>query len=326
MLQQHEKLVALSTLAAGLAHELNNPAAAGRRAAGQLHETFQALLSLALKLNQQQMTRAQLAFVANLQRDALERATIASQLDSLTKSDREDSVTAWLETHGVVDGWKLAPSLVAAGLETQRLDTVIEHVAAEELGDVLSWLSVMLTAFELLNEISQSTGRISELVKAVKAYSYMNQALLQEVDVHEGLESALTILGYKLKRGVVVMREYDRRLPRISAYGSELNQVWTNLIDNAIDAMGGHGQIWVRTSRENDHVLVEIADNGSGIPLDIQPRIFEQFFTTKSVGVGTGLGLDISYRVVVEMHHGNISFFSKPGDTRFQVRLPINLS
>ena len=206
------------------------------------------------------------------------------------------------------------------------MSTVVEQVAADSLGDVLNWISAILTGVELLNEISQSTARISELVKAVKAYSYMDRAALQEVDVHEGIDCTLTILSHKLKGGVVVTREYDRSLPRISAYGSELNQVWTNLIDNAIDAMGGRGRIWVRTSRENDHVLVEIADNGPGIPPDIQPRIFEPFFTTKGVGEGTGLGLDISYRVVVAMHHGDISFFSKPGDTRFQVRLPITQS
>ncbi len=326
MSQQREKLISLGTLAAGLAHEVNNPAAASRRAAAQLNKTFQGLSSCTLKLNQQQMTRAQLAFVADLQRDATQRTTASFQLDSLIQSDREDSVTAWLETHGVADGWKLARTLVNAGLDTEWLDSVVEHVAADSLGDVLSWISAMQTGVELLNEIEQSTARISEVVKAVKVYSYIDKALLQEVDVHEGIESTLTILGYKLKGGVVVTREYDRNLPHISAYGSELNQVWTNLIDNAIDAMGGRGQIWVRTSRENDYVLVEIADNGPGIPPDIQPRIFEPFFTTKGVGVGTGLGLDISYRVVVGKHHGDISFFSKPGDTHFQVRLPINPS
>jgi signal transduction histidine kinase len=226
----------------------------------------------------------------------------------------------------VADGWELAATFVEAGLDTEWLNTFVDPLAAHSLNDILTWLKTTLTGVELLSEIEQSTKRISELVKAIKDYSYMDQTPLQEVDVHEGLESTLTILNHKLKRGVVVTRDYERSLPYIRAYGSELNQVWTNLIDNAIDAMGGQGQICIRTLQENNCVLVEIIDNGPGIPLDIQPRIFEPFFTTKGVGIGTGLGLDISYRIVVGMHHGDISFFSKPGDTHFLVRLPINLS
>lgn len=236
MSQQREKLIELGTLAAGLAHELSNPAAAVDRGARQLDEIFQELPSFALKLNQQQMTREQ----------------------------------------------------------------------------------------QLLDEIEQNSAQISQLVTAIKEYSYMDQAPLQEVDVHEGLDNTLIILRRKLKGGVVVTREYDRSLPRISAYGSELNQVWTNLIDNAIDAIGGQGQIWVRTWREHDQVLVEIADNGTGIPPEIQGRIFEPFFTTKGVGEGTGLGLVTSYRTVVGKHNGDIRVESKLGETRFQVRLPIN--
>jgi len=323
MLKQREKLAALGKLSAGLAHELNNPAAAGGRAAGQLRCCVQSLHSLALKLNYHQLTKVQVEFLSDFQQQAAERAIASPALDPLTQSDREEEVTDWLEEHDVTNGWKLACNLVGAGLDIQQLDCLAEHIPSNALSDVVAWLEATLAQMGLINEVEQSTVRISQLVKAVKEYSYMDQAPQQEIDIHEGLESTLTILGHELKHGVVVKREYDRSLPKICAYGSELNQVWTNLIDNAIDAMGGKGQIRLRTSRENNCLLVEIADNGQGIPPEIQSHIFDPFFTTKGVGEGTGLGLDITYRIVVKRHHGDIQVFSQPGDTRFQVRLPL---
>ncbi len=209
------------------------------------------------------------------------RAKTALRLDPLTQSDKEDEVTGWLEDRDITDAWKLAPTLVGAGLDTQWLDSVTDRVPAHLLSNVLAWLTATLTGNGLLNEVEQGVGRISALVKAIKDYSYMDQAPVQEVDVHEGLENTLIILASKLKQGVVVTRDYDRNLPRLNAYGSELNQVWTNLIDNAIAAMNGQGKIWICTKLEHDHVLVQIADNGPGIPPDIQHRIFEPFSLLK---------------------------------------------
>lgn len=326
MSQQHEKFIALGTLAAGLAHDLNNPAAASLRAAEQLQESFQVMSLFALKLCKQTMTREQFVLIADVQNELINRATTAPQFDSLTQSDLEEEVTAWLEMHDLVNGWRLAPNLVRAGLDTEWLDSFVEHVATESLGEILEWIDAQLTIIYLLKEVKVSTARISDLVKAVKDYSYMDLAPLQDVDVHKGIQTTLTILNYKLKGNVVVTCEYDLNLPRIYVYGSQLNQVWTNLIDNAIDAIKESEQIWIRTSRENDYVLVEIADNGPGIPPEIQSRIFEPFFTTKGVGKGTGLGLHIAYRIVVADHKGDIRVISQPGTTRFQVRLPIKQS
>jgi signal transduction histidine kinase len=320
--QQREKLAALGTLAAGLAHEMNNPAAAVSRGAKHLQELWQDIPCLVLKLKQQ-VTNEQLVFLVDMQCEAVKRAQTASHLDPLTQSDREDEMTDWLEAHAVSNCWELAPILVGAGLDTQWLENVAQKVPADSLSPAIGWLTASLTGVGVLNEIEHCSERISHLVQAIKDYSFMDRAPLQEVDVHQGLESTLTILSHKLKQGIVVNRDYDANLPRINAYGGALNQVWTNLIDNAIDAMQGQGKIWVRTWREHDHISVEIADNGPGIPSEIQPRIFEPFFTTKGVGQGTGLGLDMTYRIVVGKHNGNISFTSTPGDTRFQVRLPI---
>lgn len=342
--QHRERLVALGSLAAGLAHELNNPASAGRRAARHLRETSQVLQPLTIKLSQQVPQAEQV--LTHLQQEAIARATNPPQLNPLIQSDHEDEVADWLEAHNVTNAWKLAPTLVEAGLDTAWLDQVAENVGKNAIADVVSWLDALLTEIKLVDEVEHSTERISTLVQAVKDYSYMDQAPLQEVDIHAGLESTLIILGHKLKQGVVIKREYDCNTPRISAYGSELNQVWTNLIDNAIDAAtsqtvgNSNGKveelarqepaiapsIGIRTTCENDYVLVEITDNGPGIPPEVQSHIFEPFFTTKDVGVGTGLGLHIVYRIVVEQHQGDIRVSSKPGDTCFQVRLPVIFS
>lgn len=322
VIRQQEKMAALGKLSAGLAHELNNPAAAGRRAAGQMRETVKNLLTDSLKLNQT-FEAAQLECLAGFHQDAMERAKTPPRLGSLEQSEREDDLTAWLDDHNVQEGWKLAPTLVEANLDTAWLDDLEAKVGSQALSQVLNWLDGTLTIAALLNQLEQSTERISTLVKAVKEYSYMDQAPQQEVDIHDGLESTLAILAHELKAGITVIREYDKSLPRVPVFGSELNQVWTNLLDNAIDALGGKGEIRLRTWREGHRVAVEIADNGPGIPPEIQSRIFEPFFTTKDVGAGSGLGLDITYRIVTTKHKGDIKVVSQPGNTRFQVYLPI---
>jgi signal transduction histidine kinase len=320
--QQQAKLISLGTLSAGLAHELNNPAAAVRRNVQMLEEVLQKLPTLALKMHQQPISGEQLQFLCNFYQQAIASAQNSPKLDPLTQSEREDEITDWLEDQGVKEAWKLSPTLVSAGLNPDVLEELTEQVETNCISSILAWLEGTLTGTSLLEEIKQSSQRISELIKAMKDYSYMDRAPMQQMNVHEGIDSTLTILKHKLKHGVTVSKEYGD-LPCICASGRELNQVWTNLIDNAIDAMNGKGNLRIRTAVEGDRVLVEIADNGAGIPPDIQPRIFEQFFTTKEAGKGTGLGLDIARRIIVGQHKGDIRFDSKPGDTRFQVRLPI---
>ncbi len=324
IVQQREKMAALGKLSAGLAHELNNPAAAAQRATGQMREVIGKMQTAGLQLNRK-LNPAQLDKVSELQREAVEKAKTPSNLSTLDQSEREDELIAWLEDRDVPEPWNIAPTLVTAGLEVEWLDRLAQEVDPAGLGEVLGWLEASLTVSDLLNQLENSTGRISTLIKAVKEYSYMDQASVQEIDIHNGLESTLTMLAHKLKGGVTVTREYDRSLPRISAAGSELNQVWTNLIDNAVDAMHGKGQLWIRTRRKNDNMQVEIADNGPGIPPEIQSRIFEPFFTTKGVGEGSGLGLDIAYRVIVTQHKGALKVESQPGDTRFIICLPISV-
>jgi len=318
--QQREKLVSLGTMAAGLAHELNNPAAAARRAAALVQETSDKIQSLLCQLGKR-LAPEHWQYLLNAAQQASERKT--PELDHIARSDHADSVANWLEAHGVAGAWDVAPTFVNAGLDLVWLAEFADKLPPASHGDALCWLEARLSLKSLINQVDQSTARIAELVKAVKSYSYMDQSPTQEVDIHEGIESTLTMLGHKLKN-VTLVRAFDRSVPRITAYGSELNQVWTNLIDNAIAAVNGAGKICILTSREDDQLVVEIVDDGPGIPRDVQSRMFEPFFTTKSVGSGTGLGLIISNRIVGDRHGGEIEFESRPGETRFKVRLPIH--
>ena len=321
--QQQDKLMALGKLSAGLAHELNNPAAGATRAANDLIETLKELRAADMRLCSHDLSDSQQSSIAAFERRAIDHTATAEQLNSLDQSDREDQVSEWLEAHGVSDAWKLSPNLVEAGMDSPALEQLLGEIPSTAIGDVLARVNSQLAAARLASEIKTATARISELVGAIKEYSYMDQASLQELDVHKGLENTLLILKYKLrKKDITVTRDYDQSLPRIKAYGSELNQVWTNLIVNAVDAMSTGGKLKVRTKREPTDIMIEIRDNGAGIPPEVRSRIFEPFFTTKAVGEGTGLGLDTIARIV-RKHRGNVRFESKPGDTCFQVRLPI---
>jgi signal transduction histidine kinase len=325
--QQHGKLISLGTMVAGLAHELNNPAAAIARSAAEARGAFQEASEKAAELGNLPLTREQRSIVAALSQEVARESGIVASLDSLEVSDLEDELAMWMEDHGVEEGWEISPTLAGAGMDTAWLEGLAERVPEEALGGVLGWLRATIAGDELLREIEGGSAHISELVGAIKTYTHMDKAASKKVDVHAGLNSTLIMLGHKLKKGdVEVVRDYEKDLPHVCGHAGELNQVWTNLIDNAIDAVDGQGRITIRTARENGRVLVEVADDGPGIPEDMRKRIFEPFYTTKDVGEGTGLGLDISYRVVVEDHKGDIRVLSEPGDTRFQVRLPVDES
>ena len=321
---QRERLLALGSLSAGLTHELNNPAAAAVRATSSLRERVAGMRSKLALIANGTWDRNALGSLIELQQRAVEHVAKAPELSPLEASDLEDQLVDWFDDHGVRAGYELAPAFVQAGIDVGWLDQVADTVEADVLEGAVRWLNYTLETELLMNEIEDSTTRISTLVTAAKQYSQMDRAPHQVLDVHELLDSTLVMLSRKLVEGVSVVKEYDRSLPAIPVYGAELNQVWTNLIDNALQAMDGTGTLTLRTSRIEDLLQVEIADTGPGIPAEIVGRIYEPFFTTKAVGEGTGLGLDICWRIVVNKHHGDLRVESEPGHTVFRVRLPIS--
>ncbi|MEU7887081.1 ATP-binding protein [Microbispora bryophytorum] len=321
---ERERLLALGSLSAGLTHELNNPAAAAVRATSALRERVAGVRHKLAMIADGRLDGSQLHDLVELQEDAVKRSASAPDLTPLARSDAEDAVADWLDEHDIVGGWDLAATLVAGGLDACWLDQIADAVGEENLESAVRWLTYTVDTELLMCEIDDAVNRISGLVAAAKQYSQLDRAPHQTVDVHDLLDATLTMMQGKIPAGVRTVKEYDRSLPPVPAFAAELNQVWTNLIDNALGAMDGTGTLTLGTRRKDGYLIVEVGDTGHGIPPEVRPRIFEPFFTTKPVGEGTGLGLDISYRIVVNKHHGDIRVDSRPGDTRFRVYLPVD--
>jgi len=324
-MRQSEKLATLGKLSAGLAHELNNPATAALRGSKQLNNTIPKLEIAQFELGEMNFSGEQRNVLETYKKLILGKAKQPASLDPLIRSDREHEIEAWLEEKDIADPWELAAMLVNVGFNTEELSGLAGSFSTEQFRTVITSLSHIYFTHSLLEEIGQGVGRITEIVKALKSYSYRDQAPMQSVDIHEGLNNTLVMLQSELREGITVQRKFTESLPCIQAYGNELNQVWTNIIDNAISAMNGNGKITIKTAQEGDWIVVRIRDTGAGIPEDIQSKIFDPFFTTKPPGEGTGLGLNISHNIIVKKHKGKISVYSVPGDTCFEIRLPLRI-
>ncbi|HMW40380.1 MAG: GHKL domain-containing protein [Saprospiraceae bacterium] len=321
-LRQSEKMATLGTLAAGVAHELNNPAAAANRASQQLLDVIEKLASLREQFNALTLSSEEHSLMSSLINEAKKYSNENIILHPVERSDLESDLEDWLDGIGLSEAWEITPALVSMGYTKEKFDAFLAGIDRAHIGFILSWASYSFSLYSLIREIREGTGRISEIVIALKNYSFLGQAPLQQVSVHDGLNNTLIILRSKMKEGVIVYRNFCEDLPPITAYGSELNQVWTNLLDNAVDAMSGKGEIRISTHKEPNGVVVEIEDNGPGIPAEVQPYIFDPFYTTKEPGKGSGLGLSTSYGIIVQKHKGNITVDSVPGKTIFKVRLP----
>ncbi|WP_296377126.1 ATP-binding protein [Pseudonocardia sp.] len=322
---ERERLLALGKLSAGLTHELNNPAAAAGRAADALRDRVAGMRNKLAMIASGKLAGAQLQKLVMAQDEFVKKVRHAPALTPMQASDLEDELGDWFDDHDIAGGWDLAPVFVSGGLGVEDMEAVLTSAGEETIEGAIRWLSYTVETESLIREILDATSRISDLVGAAKQYSQMDRAPYRWIDVHEGLEATLVMFGRKVgpDGGIDIVRDYDRSLPQIPAYSAELNQVWTNIIDNAVDAMDGAGTLTVRTALAGDRLMVEIGDTGPGIPPEVRKRIFEPFYTTKAVGKGTGLGLDVTYRVVVGRHHGDVVVTSEPGDTRFQVLLPL---
>lgn len=323
VLRQSEKMAQLGTLTAGIAHELNNPASAARRGSEHLSTSIEYFQRTFKQFHEMGFSNEQWEKAAELNDHAVKRAKEPIDLDSVGRSDLEEEIEVWLDDHHIENSWEHAPILVNLGYQTANLEDLEENFPGQQLAAALRWLCTLFTIYSLLEEINQGTTRIGEIVKSLKSYVYLDQAPVQLVDIHEGLDNTLVMLRSKLKNGINVKRNYSADLPKIMAYGGELNQVWTNIIDNAVDAMDGQGEIVIGTRQVDDWIFVEIEDSGPGIPEDVKQKLFSPFFTTKPMGKGTGLGLNISFNII-QKHAGNIQVYSRPGRTCFSVRLPVN--